>query len=220
MMMKNFLIITVGVIAVMAAASCNKVRRNTGRAYMPDMSYSRAYETYAGLDSSKFTTSTAQAGNKIFYNRMPVPGTFAKGDMLYVYPYKNDSSGYASSANEKSPLNADSIDMKESARLYLVNCGICHGPKLDGNGPLWKDGNGPFPAAPKNFMDDAMKKMPEGTMYHSVTYGKNTMGSYASQLSIKQRWMVIAYIKSKQEAVSAVAPSKNDSAMAMPKPVK
>ena len=50
-------------------------------------------------------------------------------------------------------------------------------------------------------MADDMKKMPEGTMFHSVTYGKNMMGSYASQLSTQQRWMVIAYIKSKQAGV-------------------
>ena len=29
-------------------------------------------------------------------------------------------------------------------------------PKLDGNGPLYNDGNGPFAAAPKNFMGDDM----------------------------------------------------------------
>lgn len=202
-----------------AVTSCNKVRRSPGRAYMPDMSYSRAYETYAAIDSSKFTTDVAAAGSKIFYNRLPVEGTIARGDMRWIYPYKNDSSGYVQSASVKNPLVADSvaIDMKEAERLYLVNCGICHGPKLDGNGPLWKGGDGPFPAAPKNFMDAAMKQMAEGTMYHSVTYGKNTMGSYASQLSVKQRWMVIAYIKMKQGPAVENTGTKADST-ANPKP--
>jgi hypothetical protein len=40
--------------------------------------------------------------------------------------------------------------------------------------------------------------MPEGTMFHSVTYGKGFMGSYASQLTRKQRWMIIHYVKSRQ----------------------
>ena len=100
--------------------------------------------------------------------------------------------------------------MKESERLYLIYCGICHGAKLDGNGPLWNDGKGPFPAAPKNFMDPAMKAMTEGTMFHSATYGKGQMGSYASQLNTKQRWMVIAYIKSKQGATAAAATPAGD----------
>lgn len=156
---------------------------------MPDMSYSRAYETYAS------TEALDKAG--VHYTSMPVPGTIARGDVA-AYALKNDSLGYIQSAGVKNPLSADSIDLKEAARLYLIYCGICHGEKLDGNGPLWKGGDGPFPNAPKNFMDPAMKAMAEGTMFHSVTYGKNSMGSYASQLNTKQRWEVIAYVKSKQ----------------------
>jgi mono/diheme cytochrome c family protein len=89
--------------------------------------------------------------------------------------------------------------MKEAERLYLINCAICHGAKLDGNGPLYNGGDGPFPAKPATLVGDAKyEKMPEGEMFFSVTYGKNLMGSYAAQLDSKQRWMVIAYIKSKQ----------------------
>jgi SNF family Na+-dependent transporter len=40
--------------------------------------------------------------------------------------------------------------------------------------------------------------MPAGQMFYSVAYGKNLMGSYASQLSRHQRWMIIKYIKNKQ----------------------
>jgi mono/diheme cytochrome c family protein len=102
------------------------------------------------------------------------------------------------------------MDTVEAERLYLVNCAICHGPKLDGNGPLYKDGNGPFPAAPANFIGGGVKytDMPEGQMYYSVTYGKNKMGSYASQLNTEQRWMVIAYIKSKQVPKQTPAAAK------------
>jgi mono/diheme cytochrome c family protein len=198
--MKKILIIVGCVALVVMMVSCSGKRRSPGRAYMPDMYYSRAYETYAALDTTKFTTvkdDWGKDGHKIYYTSKPVTGTMAIGDMR-PYQYGNDSTGYAASASVKSPLNVDSIDMKEAERLYLVNCGICHGTKLDGNGPLWKDGNGPYPAAPKNFMAADMKAMTEGTMFHSVTYGKGQMGSYASQLNTKQRWEVIAYIKSKQ----------------------
>ena len=99
--------------------------------------------------------------------------------------------------------------MTEAQRLYLVNCGICHGPKLDGQGPLFT--SGVYPSAPRNFMDALMKMMPEGQMFYSVTYGKNMMGSYASQLSTKQRWMVIAYIKSKQGGATVMATNPADS---------
>jgi hypothetical protein len=40
------------------------------------------------------------------------------------------------------------------------------------------------------------------------------MGSYASQLDAKQRWMVIAYIKSKQgKTQSTVAPAADSTAV-------
>lgn len=187
-------------ILVLAMISCNKTRRNTGRTYMPDMAYSRAYETYSS------TEALDKAG--VHYTSMPVAGTIARGDMLSIYPYKNDSAGYANSVNFKNPLPPlEAKQFLEAARLYLVNCGICHGEKLDGNGPLWKGGDGPYPAAPKNFMADDMKAMTEGTMFHSVTYGKGQMGSYASQLNTEQRWMIIHYIKEKQAAAGQMTGS-------------
>ena len=189
--MKNTWII--GILAIALLVSCNKVRRSPGRAYMPDMTYSRAYESYA-------STPKNIKDNGFNYNSLPVAGTIARGDMLFIYPYQNDYAGYAASASVKNPVNIDSIDVMEAKRLYLVNCGICHGEKLDGNGPLFNGGNGPYTAAPKNFMADDMKKMAEGTMFHSATYGKGAMGSYASQLNTEQRWMVVAYIKWKQGA--------------------
>jgi hypothetical protein len=50
--------------------------------------------------------------------------------------------------------------------------------------------------------------MPDGQMFYSVTYGKNMMGSYASQLSTKERWMVIGYIKAQQNAKAAATQAK------------
>jgi mono/diheme cytochrome c family protein len=189
--MKKILIIT-GIVATgMVIVSCGGPRRNPGRAYMPDMNYSRAYETYASTE--------ALQKQGVNYNARPVEGTVARGDM-FAYTIKNNDSGYAQSASIKNPLDSTMLDMKESERLYLVNCGICHGTKLDGQGPLYNNGKGPFPVMPRNLVDDAAKKLAEGTMFHVITYGKGMMGSYASQLSTPQRWMVIRYIKSKQGA--------------------
>ena len=198
-----------GVLATAAMLiGCSEVRRDPGTVYMPDMSYSRAYETYAS------TEALTQAG--VNYTATPVSGTIARGEMA-AYPYKNDSAGYAMSVNVKNPLDVAAVDLKEAERLYLVNCGICHGKKLDGNGPLWNDGNGPYPSKPIALVGDAKyEAMAEGTMFHSLTYGKNAMGSYASQLSTKQRWMVITYVKSKQGAKNAPAAAADSTAA--PKP--
>jgi mono/diheme cytochrome c family protein len=186
-MMNKFWIISMCAIIMVGMISCNKVRRSPGRAYMPDMAYSRAIETYSSTEG--------------------------------LQKHGINSAGYINSKNITNPLPAlDAKQFIEAARLYLINCGICHGEKLDGNGPLWKDGNGPYPAAPRNLLIDPVATMPEGTMFHSLTYGKNTMGSYASQLSTEQRWMIVHYIKEKQAANKPATPAPVADTAAAKKP--
>ncbi len=194
-MMKKYLIISF-LVAVVALVSCSDVKRTPGSIYMPDMAYSRAYETYA--DHSNL------AAKGINYDNRPVAGTIARGQEM-PFPYAKDAAGdttnYYASRSVMNPIDSLSErDAKEAERLYLINCGICHGAKLNGNGPLYKDGNGPYAAKPATLVGDIKyESMPAGQMFYSVTYGKNLMGSYASQLNKRQRWMVIKYIKDKQK---------------------
>lgn len=172
--------------------SCSD-RSDPGKDYMPDMKYSRAYETY--YDHSNLSSKG------INYNNRPVAGTVSRGEEL-PYHLANDSAGYAQSAAVADPLpKLNETEMTEAERIYLINCAICHGTALDGNGPLYKGGTGPFAAKPAVLVGDPkIDALPEGTLYHVMTYGKNLMGSYASQMNRKQRWMVAQYIKSKQAA--------------------
>jgi len=196
--MKKLIVSLLILVAVTLAVSCSDVQRDPGKIYMPDMAYSRAYETYATTEELK--AELLKKG--IHFSNIPVEGTIKRGELLPFLIKKDsaasDTTNYVASKQVKNPLT--SMDTVEAERLYLVNCGICHGPKLDGNGPLYKGGDGPFPVAPANFVggDPKYKNMPDGQMFYSATYGKNKMGSYASQLNTEQRWMVIAYIKSKQ----------------------
>ena len=199
--MKNTIIIA-SLTAVVALTACSDVKRTPGSIYMPDMAYSRAYESYA--DHSNL----AEKG--INYNSRPVVGTISREeDMPFHIPMDQpgDTTNYTASKAVPNPYDTLSkTDMEEAERLYLINCGICHGDKLNGNGPLYKDGAGPYAAKPAALVGDAKyEAMPAGQMFYSVAYGKNLMGSYASQLSRKQRWQVIAYIKAKQQASKAKA---------------
>lgn len=191
--MKKLSIIFFYALLAIAVVSCEGKHSTPGRIYMPDMFYSRAYETYA--DHSNL------AAKGINYNNRPVPGTVSRGEEL-PYHLPNDSTGYAQSASVADPLpKLNDTEMTEAERLFLINCAICHGPALDGNGPLYKGGNGPFAAKPAMLVGDPkIEALPEGTLYHVMTYGKNLMGSYASQLNRKQRWMVAQYIKMKQQS--------------------
>jgi mono/diheme cytochrome c family protein len=197
--MKKLAIISVFTLTAILVVSCSDVQREPGRTYMPDMAYSRAYETYS--DHSNL------ASKGINYNNMPVAGTVSRGEEL-PYHLTNDSAGYSASASVVDPLpRLNAMEMTEAERLYLINCGICHGTALDGNGPLYKGGQGPFPAKPATLVGDPkIEALPEGTLFHVMTYGKNLMGSYASQLNRKQRWMVAQYVKSKQAKSTGTSP--------------
>ncbi len=210
--MKRFTYLTTILITaiIVTVSSCDS-KRQPGKIYMPDMTYSRAYETYSEHDSIFTTDMQKRGGRFIFYNNKPVNGTINRGE-LFPYTLPNDSNGYKMSATVKNPLDSSSVaDMTEAGRLFNINCAICHGPKGIANGPLAASGKigGVANLTLGNYI-----AMADGTMFHSITYGKNNMGSYASQLDRKQRWMIVKYIRTlqpKAEAAASATAVKTDS---------
>jgi mono/diheme cytochrome c family protein len=197
-MKKLTYIIAALILGVAVFSSCDGVRREPGRIYMPDMAYSRAYESFAERDSAKFTMDMYnKGGDKIFYNNVPPAGTIKRGE-LFAYSLPSDTTGsYAVSSSLKNPYDTITISKKEMAeagRLYNVNCGICHGAKGLANGPVAANGVGGV----ANLTSPAYVSMSDGTMFHSITFGKGVMGSYASQVTRAQRWMIIKYIRTLQ----------------------
>lgn len=207
--------------AMLLVTGCGHDNKTPGKVYVPDMAYSRAIETYAQLDSTIYTSDPSRIGKEIFYNARPVSGTIAIGE-LPEYALPNNDSGYTLSAQVKNPLPPlAGKDSAEAARLFNINCAICHG--VDGKA------SGPLAVSEKvggiaNLTTDVYVQMADGTMYHSIHYGKNNMGSYASQLSRKQRWQMVQYIrllqpKAAAPAAASAAPAAKDTA-AVAKPAK
>ncbi len=147
------------------------------------MTYSRAYDAYSS--NPNFADGMS--------SRLPVAGTIARGHDMPDHLTEGDSNAYKTYTTA---MRFNAADLKEGARLFNIYCGICHGSALDGQGPLFTSGK--FASMPANLKDAKYLHMPVGQMYAAVKYGKNMMGSYASQLDIKQRWMVIAYVKKVQ----------------------
>ncbi len=193
--------IIIGFFGLMTAAaviaSCSG-KRSPGTIYAPDMTYSRAYETYATRDSAVFTADPQKRGEAIYYDNKPVQGTIKRGE-LFPYNLSNDSTGYKMSAAVANPLaDLSPAEMKETQRIYNINCGVCHGAKGDGNGPVAAK-----VAGVANLTGGVYTTMTDGTMFHSITYGKGVMGSYASQVDRKQRWQLVKYIRTLQPKAEA-----------------
>ena len=163
-------------------ASCNtgNMRRDPGHVYAPDMTYSRAYDDYTINPNFKDSMTS----------RLPVPGTIARGHMLPDHLKDGDTTAYKTFTTSQ---RFDDTQLAEGKRLFDIYCAICHGPKLNGQGPLFASGK--FASMPANFTDAKYLHIPIGQIYAAMKYGKNMMGSYASQLNKRQRWMILAYIK-------------------------
>lgn len=170
---------TLVVLAVaVVIVSCND-KRTPNVQYMPNMYEPVPYETYG--DNPNYAPGME--------GRLPVAGTIARG-AEFAFEYDNSIEGYElAKAELKSPLAAEDIDAKRGKALYTIYCASCHGANGDGQGDLVK--NEKFLGVP----DYKTREITEGSIYHTIMYGKNMMGSHSSQLTEEERWQVTAYVQ-------------------------
>ncbi|MBL7902727.1 MAG: cytochrome c [Bacteroidia bacterium] len=175
-----------GGLLIAAMSSCGKRDANSpGVEFFPDMYRSPSLEYY----------NVHTVDGDTVYNAMhPVSGTVARGYIPYTYP--NTPEGYEQAGlNLKNPLDASKRENweKEGEVLYGKFCVHCHGATGAGDGKVGGKLPGPPPA-----YDGALKNLPEGKIFHSITYGKNSMGSHASQLTAEERWKLVVYVQKLQ----------------------
>lgn len=198
--MSNKLYIFFGTIAASAMmSSCVSRGNNVGWEYAPDMYYSKGYEPYSQVDSNKVNPYGMNM-------REPVPGTVAIGKLDYQYALENNGDGYEASVTLQAPSNV-SLSDGQGKYLFEIYCLPCHGKLGNNDGEVFKKVPTLKPAAWKAYTDLYIRELPDGKIYHTLTYGKNNMGSHASVLSPTDRWKVIAYVKllSKQATPSIPA---------------
>jgi len=84
--------------------------------------------------------------------------------------------------------------MARGQQRYNINCSVCHGLAGHGNGIIGKFGM----VAIATYHDERMRNMPDGEIYNTITNGKGTMMAYGHQVSLYDRWAIIAYIRALQ----------------------
>ncbi len=129
-----------------------------------------------------------------FGMRKPVEGTVARNQEYY--PFKNQPE----EAGKKlvNPLLATKRNLELGKEKYNTFCSPCHGWHGEGNSRL----NGQFPNPP-SLHSEKVRTWSDGRIYHIIMEGQNIMPSYASQLTEKERWAIILYIRSLQRALNA-----------------
>lgn len=180
--MKSVLKITVLLMIVISIASC-KSDTKPNYQYMPNMYEAVSYETYS--ESDAFNSPYGLKGKE---GQLTPAGAIKRGFVPYEYPNTPEALVAVKAANLKSPLDSTAVDMKKAEELFGIYCAICHGTAGDGKGKLVKQEK--FLGVP-SYKDREINK---GSVFHVVTYGLNSMGSHANQLSQNERWLVAEYV--------------------------
>lgn len=183
MSMKIYSVFTV-LVALLIVTSCTTDPQSPGVEYMPDMYRTPALEPYSG--NSNYADSMEA--------RLPAEGSIPRGYLPYGIPNTNE--GYElAGATLKSPFSKSEEITAEGKEIYKKFCLHCHGKEGIGDGPTVTAGGHPPPPA---YDSQTLKNLPEGKMFHTITYGKNLMGPHASQLNTEERWKVIQYVQTLQ----------------------
>jgi len=176
---------TVIIIAATIIISSCKDKRSTGWEYAPNMYEHLAFDPDQANDNFK-DGKTAQ---------VPPAGTIPVGFIKFDYP--GTTAGYQQAGVEfKDTLANTPQNLADGQILFEHFCSPCHGMTGQGDGLVVQHGFPPPPSYSKGVSSrgGAMKDLTDGKIYHTITYGVNAMGSYASQLEPKERMKVILYV--------------------------
>ncbi|MBS3992109.1 MAG: cytochrome c [Bacteroidetes bacterium] len=178
-MKRIFKTVIVLVVFIGMLVSC-KDDRKPNYQYMSntDMYHSLSYESYSENPIFKDSLSAQK----------PVVGSIARGKIPYSYN-NNEEDFVAAKKNLTSPLEKNEENLAQGKYLYDIYCATCHGFKGDGQGVLAQREK--FLGIP-NYKD---REITEGGVYHVIMYGRNLMGSHASQLREKERWQIVQYVQ-------------------------
>lgn len=177
--MKNTIKILAGAIIAISVISCQKDSKPNYQ-YMPNMYEPVGYETYG--EYNVFPGSQEAM--------LPAEGSVPRGWM--PYEMENSNVGYQQAKDSlKNPIKYTKENEEAGKALYDIYCAVCHGAKGDGKGILVKREK--ILGVPS--YDDVGRAITEGSIYHVMYYGINSMGSYASQTSEHERWQIVQYVE-------------------------
>ena len=161
--------------------------------FLPEMVHSVPYDAFA--HNPNF------ADGKTL--RRPPAGAIARGFM--PLPYRALPEDALRAGEElSSPIGAADTTgaLERGAFVYSTFCRHCHGAKGLGDGQVSLRG---FPPPPSLLAEQA-RALPDGKIFHALTFGQGNMPSHAAQLSPQDRWNVIGYVRTLQERAPTPPP--------------
>ena len=113
------------------------------------------------------------------------------------------------------PMSRKLLDL--GRKRFDITCATCHGPLADGHSIVATQMS---LRPPPSLQDPKFVAKPAGYIYEVITKGFGLMASYAAELSVEERWSVVAYLRalqlSQNTPVSALPPEIRQQLEALP----
>jgi hypothetical protein len=171
-------------------ASCyrGKPSEDTAIHLNPNMDSQAKYEAQ---EESKFFTDRSTM-------RMPVPGTVARGEL------REDDAYFRGKIGEEKLLSGIPLDvtidvLSRGKERYNIYCAPCHGLTGGGEGIVIKKGFLP----PPSFHIDRLREDQDGHFFDVISNGIRNMPKYDHQIPVKDRWVIVAYLRALQRSQNA-----------------
>lgn len=121
--------------------------------------------------------------------RPPPQGTVPRGALLGHLDVTHGLDGDDYVRHVPVPITRALLD--RGRQRFETHCGACHGLLGDGDSVVAKQ---MLLVPPPNLLEDRIRSYPPGRVYRVVREGFGLMPSYAADLSIEERWAVVAYL--------------------------
>ena len=147
-----------------------------------DMKKQPRYEPY---EASAFFSNGSSA-RPLVMDTVP-RGDARLDDMLYT--------GMVDGAyTEVFPFAITKEDLERGRERYDIYCAPCHGMTGDGDGMIVQRGF----KQPPSLNQDRLRTAAPGYFYYAIDNGFGAMPSYANRIPVRDRWVIIAYIRALQ----------------------
>lgn len=92
------------------------------------------------------------------------------------------------------PFQITKDDLDRGQQRFNIYCAPCHSEVGDGHGMIVQRGY----LKPPSFHIPRLINAPEGYIFKVITHGLGGMPDYAQQISVEDRWKIIAYMRALQ----------------------
>ena len=168
--------------ALLLSAACAGDPRQRAFEYAPDMADSVPYDTFA-------PNPNTPDGKTLL---APPQGTVARGHLPLHFAAGKEEAERAG-RELKSPLQPTPENLKRGEAVFQSRCFPCHGRTGQGDGPVIPA----FPMPPPLTAEHA-RGLPDGQIFHIVSFGQGLMPSHAAQVRPEDRWKVLFYLRALQ----------------------